>query len=253
MLDYRIAIRSYRRAELCAAKTWAMLDRYGVASHATIFLSDYAELDDYRRELGPRPAIVEGAPGCGANGNAAAAWFPPGTRLLVIDDDLSDLLIRTGPQTLEPVGADGWAELVELGFGAAAGGLWGVHPVANAFFHKFSISADLRLISGGFYGQTTRPDRRRELDVTVEEKEDYERSMRWYLADGRVTRLNWYAMKTKAYAGRGGMVEARTVERVAATCADLVARYPGMVELKKPKATRAYPELRLRRRPTSTP
>jgi hypothetical protein len=245
MSEYAIAVRSYRRASLCAAKTWAMLTRYGVADRASIFLSDPEETNEYRAAVGPNPAIIAGAFGCGANGNAAIRYYPEGTRLIVIDDDLTDMLIRTGPQTLEPVGAVGWDELAEVGFLAAGDGLWGVHPVANAFFHRHQVSADLRLISGGFFGLTTRRDPG--LDVTVEEKEDYERTLRWFRADGRVTRLNWYAMRTKTYAGAGGMREARTVERVERDVARLLADWPRHVELKKPKATRAFPEIRLRR------
>lgn len=242
------AIPSYRRAATLASKTLPELDRLGVDRGAvTIFLSDAAELDEYRAAVGPGPGIVEGALGVGPNRNRIHHHWPVGSRVLSIDDDVKTVLIKRNDQLMEPVEPAEFAEIVDLGFEAADGGLWGVHPVPNAYFQRFKLTQDLRYIAAGFYGFTTRDDIG--LDVDLEDKEDFERSIRWYLADGYVIRLNWVGLKTAGYHGAGGMQVTRTPERVDWSARELARRYPDLCSLNLSKKS-GWAEVRLRdRRP----
>jgi hypothetical protein len=122
--------------------------------------------------------------------------------------------------------------------------LWGIHPVPNAYFQRPKISTDLRYIAAGLYGWTSRQGDH-SLDVTLEDKEDFERSILYYLADGYVTRLNWISIRTAGYHGAGGMQVTRTPERVDASARDLAARYPHLCKLNLSKKS-GWAEVRLR-------
>lgn len=239
-----VAIPSYRRAETLAAKTLPELRRLGVRNgDVTIFLSDEAELPAYREAVGPGPALVVGAAGVGPNRNVIHHYWPEGTEVVSIDDDVRQVLIKRNDKLTQPIEDYEWREALADAFSASAGGLWGVHPVPNPYFQRFKISRELRYIAAGLYGFTTRRDPA--LDVTLEDKEDFERSIKWYLADGYVTRLNWISLKTAGYHGAGGMQVTRTPERVDASARELAARYPLLAHLNLTKRS-GWAEVRLR-------
>lgn len=249
MIHY--AVPTYRRAETLAQKTLPMLERFGVLDQTIIFLSDPEEGDEYAAACGG-VRLVAGRLGVGPNRNLIHHFYPEGERVLSVDDDLTGVLARRNEKLLEHLDADEFAEIVEAGFDAAAGGLWGVHPVPNAYFQRPKISRDLRYIAAGLYGFTSRRGDH-SLDVTLEDKEDFERSILYYLADGYVTRLNWISIRTAGYHGAGGMQVTRTPERVDASARDLAARYPHLCKLNLSKKS-GWAEVRLRdARPVAAP
>ncbi len=248
----RFAIRSYRRAETLASKSIPLLRRLCVPDdRVDVFLSDWGERKEY--DVALRAAgvdsirLIPGTLGCGANGNFIQQWYEPGQRVVALDDDLRDLLIKRNAQLTQPIDPVEFDDALSVGFAAAGEGLWGIHPVPNAFFQRFKLSTDLRYICGGFYGFTATRDP--SLLVSLEDKEDFERSMLWYLRDGQVARLNWVSMRTTGYSGAGGMQETRTPERVDAAARELAARWPSLCSLNTKKKSK-WAEVRLRdRRP----
>lgn len=245
-MSVQFAIATYRRAETLASKTLPLLESLGVPlDDVLVFLSDPEEREAYRAATSGRVRLVDGAMGCGANHNAIQHHYPEGTEVVSIDDDVRAILIRRSEQSLEPIEPEEFREILDVGFVVAQGGLWGVHPVPNAFFQRAKVSTDLRYICGGFYGTTTRADAT--LDVSLEDKEDFERSIKWYLADGFVTRLNWISLRTTGYHGAGGMQETRTRERVEESAVTLARRYPDLCSLNLTKRS-GWSEVRLRDR-----
>lgn len=254
-MQVSIAIPSYRRAATLAEKTLPELHRLGVeASAIYVFLSDPTELSEYLDAIalaripgGWTVNFVPGALGVGPNRNLIHHYWPEGTSVLSIDDDVASILVKRNDQLLEPISPIEFNEMLMIAFRAAGGGLWGVHPVPNPYFQRFKISHDLRYIAAGLYGFTTRDDPA--LDVDLEDKEDFLRSIKWYLADGRVTRLNWIGLKTAGYHGAGGMQVTRTRERVEESARAIVARYPELASMNLTKKS-GWAEVRLRdRRP----
>jgi hypothetical protein len=253
--DVQFAVPTYRRAATLATKTLPELARLGVAAEqVTVFLSDPEERGDYLDALalarvpgGWTIRFAAGALGVGANRNLIHHHWPEGQRVVSIDDDVKQVLIKRNDQLIEPIEPYEFEESVAHAFECAGVGLWGVHPVPNAYFQRFKVSQDLRYIAAGLYGFTTRADPA--LDVDLEDKEDFERSIRWYLADGAVTRLNWIGLKTAGYHGAGGMQVTRTPERVDWSAREIVRRWPDLASLNL-KKTSGWAEVRLRdRRP----
>ena len=88
--------------------------------------------------------------------------------------------------------------------------IWGVYPVFNPFFRKGTpeISTCLNYIVGAFYGILNRPQLKAvELSITKKngQKEDVERSLKYFIHDGVVLRFNRIGFITKYYGKSGGL------------------------------------------------
>ena len=66
-----------------------------------------------------------------------------------------------------------------------------------------TITNDLRFIVGPFWGMINR--HREDLQLTVDEKENSERTLQHWVIDGSVLRFNNIGIETKYYKNKGGM------------------------------------------------
>jgi hypothetical protein len=138
---------------------------------------------------------------------------------------------------------DGFTECEERGMR-----LFGIHPVDNPFFltpkhmpgdekglrKTKNLSEDLRYIEGGACGAINC----KEAELrTVHDKEDYERSIKYYLLDGGVIRFNNVCAYTKCYREPGGLQSTghRTWEKVDKSAKFLAAAYPELTTLNTKK------------------
>jgi hypothetical protein len=115
--------------------------------------------------------------------------------------------------------------------------LWGVYPVFNPFFTTPTISTDLRFIVGPFWGFINRhnsPD----LILTLEEKEDTERTLQFFTKDGGVLRFNGITFNTNYYSTPGGMQADRTDRKAAAkqSAHILHSKYPTLTTIQTRKS-----------------
>ena len=88
--------------------------------------------------------------------------------------------------------------------------MWGVYPVFNPFFRKArdELSTCLNYIVGAFYGIINRPNLKSiQLTLTKEngQKEDVERTIKYFIEDGIVLRFNKIGFETKYYGKSGGL------------------------------------------------
>lgn len=247
MTGWTVAIPTFRRPETLRDKTLATLARAGVdPAKITVWCSDPAEVDVYGRTLTPGTygRIEAGEEGVGPNRNRIIE-ANIGRRVLYCDDDLRAIDQRASAKRLKPV--TDLPALVDRAFevSARAGArLWGVYPVHNPFYMAPKVTTDLRYIIGCLYGVDVHGDEC-EL-VTMEDKEDFERSIRCYLADGATVRLEFVAPETRYYVEPGGLQETRTPERIEANARLLAERYPDLCQYTVSSAGR--PELALRDR-----
>ena len=82
-----------------------------------------------------------------------------------------------------------------------------MYPVFNPFFRKprEPISTCLNFIVGAFYGIINRPENKNIILHTTNEKEDVERSIRYFIEDGVVVRFNKIGFVTKYFGKSGGL------------------------------------------------
>lgn len=247
-MTYRVAIPSRARADTLARCTLPTVLLRGVpADRVTVWVTA-AEVDDYAHLEGDWGVSVRdhGAPpGIRNARNAMVRQYPAGTRLVQMDDDLRDIRYRVDSKTLEQVtDVDG---LIRNAFEMTARegvGMWGLYPVENPYFMKPRTFLGLSFIIASFYGFTVTGGH--EELVLTDDKEDYERSVRYFLRDGAVARLENVVVKSNYYTEPGGLQTCRTLETTERDARALVSMYPGLCIYAVNK-TRGTAEVRLKR------
>jgi len=245
-----VAIPSYRRAEALRDKTLALLASHFVdPERIEVFVASEEERRRYEKVLPPESygKLIVGEPGMRAIRNFIQMHYPPGQPLLCIDDDIDGLYELTKDGTnIEPL--RNFAKMVALGFAHCSMRnfhLWGIYPVDYYKWMSSRVTFDLRYIEGAFWGVINDHDPR--TMVTMDDKEDFERSIRYYVRDGGVVRMMRYAMDSKYYGGMGGMQDSRTEASIEEGARKLVGMFPELCSL-NPSKKSSHMEVRLRDR-----
>jgi hypothetical protein len=249
----RYVIPSRQRAETLCTTTLPELLRLGVSLSDVTILAHPDEHLAYTFALMERDwlddvQLVPGRLGMRGQRDAALDWSLAGEHTISIDDDIRSIDVRRDDKTLEPIEPDEWTSVVSIAeqFLRERGVLlWGLYPVRNPYFMKPRVKRDLSYIGGGCYGYLSDPDPDSPLRTTLDDKEDFERSIRCYLAGG-LARFDWITWHTRVYTEPGGMQAdgLRTDERIDQSACALAARYPFLCSTKT--SARGHTELRLR-------
>ena len=246
---YEIAIPSYKRPETVNEKTLATLKRYGIPTNKiTVFVANKEEEEIYKKSLKPGTygKIVVGVKGMCNIRNFITSYYPVGTKIVNIDDDIKGFLEYDESKARKEKPLRSLISVIHKGFAEcekAKTKLWGVYPVANGFFMKPKVSTDIRYIIGSFWG-CINPGIK-EIKITLDDKEDYQRSIIYYENYGAVVRLNMVAPISSYYTEAGGMQEERTKERVEKSARWIVKTYPQFAIL-NPSKKSGYMEVKLK-------
>ena len=245
-------IPSYKREETVQKKTLATLKKYGVpASRITIFVADKDQKEAYEAAI-PKGTVKEyivGEPGLAQVRNFIMDYYPTGTKIVMMDDDVSGFVERTKDGKMKPL--ESLTEVINTGFAEAektGASLWGVYPVPNGFFMKPTITTDLKFIIGSFWGiinpGASGP---KGIKLPMSEKEDYIRTLMSFDRDGKVVRINYVSPKTAYYKEPGGMqTDPKRLEKQKTAVAYLMKTWPDKV-MENPRRKSDYPEVLLRR------
>ena len=252
----QFAIPSYKRADLLLKKTLTLLELYNVEpSSISVFIdgNDPQEVLSYvsiASGLEQSFHLIKGVKGLANQRNLIATHYPIGTQVIQMDDDVDSLQKMVEDKTIANVKsaaryklalltkAEFW-KMAKTGFEQS--GLFGIYPVCNGYFMKdlSPITSDLRFIVGPFFGYTV-DSFTRSFKLTLDEKEDSERTLAFYTHYGSVTRFNRIAVKTKYYSNKGGMQDGNIsnisrLEAAAESVAILHSRYPKLTFLFRKK------------------
>lgn len=204
-MSYVVVIPSYQRAELLKEKTLETLKRGHVSpKRIYIFVANAQEEQEYVKIIpkGSYNKIVVGVKGINEQRKFIAHYFPEGQQILAIDDDISDVVNIDGSPVanLNQFYTNAFKQLKQHKLY-----IWGVYPVNNDFYMKGQkpVTTCLRFIIATMYGFINRHDM--VLKSHIQEKEDVENSIRYYLRDGGVLRFNHVALKTKFKNTKGGL------------------------------------------------
>ena len=213
--DIKIAIPSYQRTSLLLEKTLPFLAKHNVpAEQVTIFVANPEEFAEYTIALqgNQYSNIVLGVPTIGAQRNFITEYYEDGDWVVMSDDDIADLVKKTGEQTAEPV--DNLLTHLEYFFTKTSeegAQTWGIYPVDNPYFMKYQVKTKLCYIIACFTGIIV--DKDPELKRTLNHGEDQEFSIRSFRKYGKVARFEEYTVKTKFF-GEGGLEEFRSQNNV---------------------------------------
>ena len=246
--NWIIAIPSYKRAATLKEKTLATLQSYKIdPARIHVFVANKEEYATYKATLDPATYghLHIAIPGMAAVRNYITRYFPVGKAIFNMDDDIRGFIeysagVRRHERPLRDLKAaidSGFAALKREGLR-----LFGFYPVANGFFMKSGYTTDLRYIIGSVWGIVNPGP---VLTVTIDDKEDYLRSVIMYLLDGGVIRFSGIAPQSAYYKEEGGMQEERTMSRIDGSARAMVAAFPDLVTLNLSKKS-GMPEVRLR-------
>jgi hypothetical protein len=250
---YEIAIPSYKRHETLQTKTLAVLKEYRIPSNKiTVFVANKDEEKIYKEYLDPKTygKIVVAEKGLTNARNFISDYFPVGTLLVSMDDDIKGFLEYDGsaPRKERPLRSllgvikRGFQECIKNGCR-----LWGVYSVPNGFFMKDTVSTDLKFLVGSFWGCVNPGTKGSHgVKMIMDEKEDYYRTLQYFLQDEKVVRLNFVAPKTAYYKEPGGMQEnPERKKKQEHAVKFLLAKYPEFVTL-NPTRKSGFMEIRLK-------
>lgn len=250
MTDYVIAICSYKREKLIQERTLKQLkDRRFNPEQIFIFVADGDERNRYSTCIpyGEYNQIVIARPGLAAARNFVLDYFPIGTHIVFMDDDIQEFKFLKGERLTD----GNLHEAIETGFEEAVKAkatLWGVSPVPNAFFMRPTITTHLKFCVGPFFGMIN-PGASDERGICLpelnSEKEDYIRTLMCWDRDKAVVRINWLAVKTVYNKTAGGMMAPDRLEKQRAAVDFLKCKWPELVRDNK-KRKSEFPEILIR-------
>jgi hypothetical protein len=212
---YVIAIPSYQRAELLSRKTLKVLSDYKIPrTRIYVFVANQDEKKKYKEILDPQTYghLIVGEKGLKNQRNFISRYFPIGQEILNLDDDLAGFNILKTHGTTFNKKENYLSRLPDLdkfikdSFKIAYKHnlfIWGIYPINNAYFMTPRMSSDLRLIVGPCWGNINRHSK--DLILTIDEKEDVERTLQYYVKDTGVIRFNNISVNTSYYVNPGGM------------------------------------------------
>jgi hypothetical protein len=241
MTSYKICIPSYKRAGVLNMKTLLMLEYYSIPKDLIyIFVANAEEYNNYVNIIGDSYRIIIGEVGMMNIRNFITNYFDEREHLVMIDDDIT---LITHFEKYYKTADDFFTNAFELCIENKCR-LWGIYPVNNAYFMKPTITIGLQYICGGLYGVINN----KKLLVSMNDKEDFQRSIQYYLEDGKTMRFNYVGINTKGYTGVGGMniPGTRTNEIILASAVKLTEAYPYLAKLNMTKAS-GKPEVTLKR------
>lgn len=245
-MNYKIAIPSYRREQTIQDKSLAYLKRCGKREEdVDVFVSDESQLRSYKA-TGIKCNLIVGVPTIMKQRNFMMDYYPEGTKVLFLDDDIKSVYRRVSSKKVVEENDLDW--LCENGFQfahSAGSKMWGINPVLNPFYMSEKPSTSLKYIVACFYGCII--DHSEDLKVTLDDKEDYERSILYYLKFGSTPRLNNYAPDTNYYTEPGGLQVSRTPERIEESAKNLLRRFPLLCSWNNSKKSE-HAEVRLKDR-----
>ena len=213
--DYIIVIPSYNRVELIQSKTLKLLKRHGIdRTRIKIFVANQEQYELYKSKIPMElyGEIIVGVIGLKNQRNFIMDYYPEGKMIVQMDDDLEKIVELVDPATMARKSTRRMGDIGDLdGFIKGAFRmcrdrgiyLWGVYPLANARFMSPKTTTDLRFIVGPMWGMINR--HRAELKITIDEKENAERTLQYYTLDGAVLRFNNVGIETRYYTNKGGM------------------------------------------------
>ena len=210
---YYIAIPSYKRPKILKERTLNILTKHKITkSKIHIFVANEEEKEEYTKFLGKTYQIIVGKKGLKNQRNLIQDYFPVDTFVVQMDDDLKEIyqLVLTNnsnkykQKDMKPI--INLDKFIKCAFQHTINNglfLWGVYPIDNAYFMSDKITYDLRIIVGPFWGYIIRHNNR--LKNRIDEKEDIERTIKYYIKDNGVVRFNNISIQTSYYKTPGGM------------------------------------------------
>lgn len=235
-MSYIICIPSSNRVETLKSKTMKLLQKHNLDNYFIFVSQD--EYPEYKKHF---KNVLIGKKGLKNQRIYIEYFISQNTLIIEMDDDIEEIYKYIDSKTLEPIEdlnlffLNCFSKMLDAGLS-----LFGIYPTDNPYFMKDNITTDLRLIVGCIFGFKNS----RIPEITLDEKEDYERTILYYLRDGGVMRFNNYCVKTNYFRNKGGLGLLKDrIKESEKSCKYLLHKYPSLVKIKNKKS--GLPDIRL--------
>jgi len=232
----RIAIPSLNRQTIISHLTLKYLSDMGYPHHLIdIFVASDNQKADYLLHVSPLlyGQIIVGELGLASQRNFISHYYPDNQIYVSMDDDVRSLIFMTPSMSF-----CGFITFCVQELEKGEAGLMGVMPNSDTRRFKTRITEHLTHILGSFFVIRNHHD----LFITVEEKEDYQRSILYYYRYGRVLRYGMAGVDTRYAQTPGGLQQDGRMVRMREGVNYLVNTYPDVV-IRKDK--RGLPDIQL--------
>jgi hypothetical protein len=208
-MSYVVCVPSYNRPELCNDKTLTMLQKANINKKwIYVFVANKQEQKRYQEVLDKNlyNKIVLGKKGLVPQRQFVMEYFKQGKHIVFFDDDVVEVDLSLSSR-FKSGSLDSFFKSAFNDCKKYKSFLWGPYPVFNPFFRRPrpEMTTDLRFIAGPFFGIINRP-KLKSIKLTItrhnDQKEDVERTIRYYKNDGIVLRYDKIAVKTQYYASK---------------------------------------------------
>jgi len=213
MDDYVVCIPSYKRSKICNDQTLTTLKNNGIKPEKiNVYVANKEEYEEYKNLLNKElyNKLIIGKKGLVKQKEFIMESWKDGKHIVFLDDDITAIDFSLSPifkgHNFDYFIKYAFKECIKHG-----SYIWGVYAVYNPFFRKTKkeMVTELNFIVGAFYGIINRPKLKSlKLNITTKEndqKEDVERTIKYYINDGIVLRFNKVGFVTKYYGNEGGM------------------------------------------------
>lgn len=210
--DYVVCIPSYKRAHVCNEKTLATLREHHVKqSLIYVYVANKEEYEEYKQVLDPNSyhKLVVGIKGLVPQRQFIMNQWREGKHIVFLDDDIQSIDLSLSSE-FKKHNLDYFIKHAFQECMTHKSYIWGIYAVYNPFFRKGrkEMTTELNYIVGAFYGIINRPSLKAiQLTITKEngQKEDVERTIKYFIHDGIVLRFNKIGFETKYYGKEGGL------------------------------------------------
>ena len=230
---YVIAIPTYQRNKLIIDKTLRTLFKNNINPKLiTLFLANEKEYNTYNNTINTTTntntntsqdkkfnkflnsiSMVIGKKGLKNQRNFITNFYLDGQFIVEMDDDIEGIKMlqidsndKKNRKKWSLVNIPNLDKVIQEAFNMSMelnAYIWGIYPIANAYFMSPRVSSELKFIVGPMFGIINRKDR--SLELTIDEKENVQRTLQYFVKDGVVLRLNNITVITKYYTNPGGM------------------------------------------------
>ena len=242
----KFVIPSYNRAG--KIKTLELLKKNNIDIKQIYIFVVVEEYEEYKKHY-PEYKIIIGVTGLVNQRRFINSYFKEGTKIVSIDDDIFAIRqfneiegVKTLTDTnLKSIVSAGFKECIRVG-----SYIFGIYPTDNYTRDMTdSITYDLCFLIGHFYGYINRHCDN--LKIDYDQKEDYQRSLKYFLKDRVLVRFNNICCITNTYKNVGGMntnIDKR-IEENNKIVNLLLDTYPEYIRLNKKRKSLLYKEIKL--------